>query len=72
LPDGAIGQLTYPRKNNSYDKKTRKQNGRHYRRQSGAAVRRDVQEKLTRKYLNEYNIRNTNNWQVDDSGGKDW
>ena len=27
---------------------------------------------LTRKYLNEYNIRNTNNWHVDDSGGKDW
>lgn len=26
---------------------------------------------LTRKYLNEYNIRNTNNWHVDDSG-KDW
>jgi hypothetical protein len=31
----------------------------------------DIQEKLTRKYLNEYNIRNTNNWQVNDSG-KDW
>jgi hypothetical protein len=26
---------------------------------------------LTRKYLYEYNIRNTNNWHVDDSG-KDW
>jgi len=37
-----------------------------------AAVRPDIQENLTRKYLNEYNIRNTNNWHVDDSGGKDW
>ena len=32
----------------------------------------DIQEKLTKKYLNEYNIRNTNNGHVDDSGGKDW
>jgi hypothetical protein len=31
----------------------------------------DIQKNLTRKYLNEYNIRNTNNWHVDDSG-KDW
>jgi hypothetical protein len=27
--------------------------------------------KANKKYLNEYNIRNTNNWHVDDSG-KDW
>ena len=26
----------------------------------------NVQEKLTRKYLNEYNIRNTNNGHIDD------
>ena len=31
----------------------------------------NIQENLARKYLNEYNIRNTNNWHFDD-GGKDW